>query len=310
MNKPLLPLPWEKNGVAILPGERNIIKKAGLQWTIEKGQIKLFVLGQEIPSPDGYALARMPERLFLDTCGKRYQPTQNVDLFRFWRLFLSNMKLNIDWAGTAHNCNWVWAIAKTKYGFSVGTGKDTVDAYIMLAHPHFCGESQRCYVLLVRNANMSVYVEKVPLLEGKQLKLIEESEWCDADTANVKKVLDAAKKLIHEVEIKCAALVDKTISEDQAKRYFTRISYSEARIAKFLETPESTLRMLDCFRRGPGADMFTTMNSWWGAYQAAAYYLDRIAGRDPEHRFFSSIFGPRAEDKRRALDMAYATVTT
>jgi hypothetical protein len=306
MNKDLLPFPWDKFGVAIPQGERNIIKRANLDWTVEKGKIRGLVAGQDVTVPDGFIIARMPQREFLDTCGIRYKPSQNAEIFRYWKTFLSYSKLTIDFAGTAHNSRWVWALAKTKYGFSVGSGKDRVEAYILLAHPHFCGEAMRPNIVLLRTANMTTYAERIAT--GKVMRVIPDDLWNDQQIAESRAILTQAKTMIHDVEMKMAALVDKTINEDQAKRFFLRCTYTEEQIARFLQTPESVLRMMDFFRRGPGHNLPTSMNSWWGAYQAACYYIDHHIGRDPETRFFSATLGTRAEDKRNALDIAYKTI--
>jgi hypothetical protein len=265
------------------------------------------VCGQKVFIPEGYILARLPQKEFIDFCQVRYKPTQNVDVFRYWRTFLGYSKLNIDYAGTAHNKRWVWALSKTKYGFSVGTGKDRVEAYLLFAHPHFCGEAMRPNIVLVRTASMTTYPMRI--VTGKKMKVIPEDLWNDAQIKECTAIVGQAKTMIHDIEMKMAALVDKTINEDQAKQFFLRVLFKEERIGKFQQTPESVLRMMEFFRRGPGHELPTAMNTWWGALQAAYYFIDHHIGRDQETRFFSAILGARADEKRNALDLAYQTIS-
>lgn len=301
-------IPWEKFGTTIPANERNILKRAKLDWMVSKNPAHALVADRSVPIPGVFALVREPD-FFLKCCGDRFTPTQNAELLPFWKTLLSYSKFSIDVAGSSFKSQWVWVLSKTKYGFSLGTGKDFVDAYILLAHPHYCGETMRPLLLLVRHANQSTYVERVKWGNGSEhFKCIPPDQWSGENVAKARGLVANVKKTLESVEIRMAKLARVPIKEDTAKQYFTKIMFSDREAGKMRGTPNSTLQMFDIMRRGHGSELLTSVNTWWGAFQAASYYLDRIAGVNEDSRFFSSWFGPRADQKRKALDIAYNQV--
>jgi len=299
-----LPLPWAKFGVAIPKGERNIVKKAGLAWTITRNPVQARVLDKIVPIPHTFALIREPGCQFLDTCGKHYEPMQNVDLIRFWRTFASCSKLELDYVGAVQEDSWIWALSKTKYGFSLGSGhQDYLEAYLMMAHPHFYGETMRPSILLLRPVNMTMFTMRIPL-GGKKFYMVNDSEWGERAVKMARDVVEQAKKMIHEVEIKAAKIATLRIDEETARRYFLSMLYTPAQVAQFKAIPDKVLRMMDFFTRGHGSMLPTCVNTWWGAFQAVCYFMDQ-AGCNEDYRFFAATLGPRSEYKRRALDVAY-----
>lgn len=296
-----LPFPWEKFGVPISKGDRYIIGRADLNWTVTKNPMQAQVMDKCVPIPGAFALVREPDCTFLDTCGKSYQPTQNAELFAFWKAWLSQTKHDICWAGHMNSKRWVYALSKTQYGFYLGSAKDRVEVYFMMAHPHFCGESSRPLVLMLRTINMTSLSYRIPL--PRIFSPIDKDSWTGPACRSAREAVERAKKLVHETEMKFVKLLDRPITDDQAKRYFTKVAHPRAHANAFKEYPVSTYRMLDYFHRGPGHDLPSAINSWWGAFQAACYYLERI-GSDEQHSFYEHMLGIRSNFKRKALELA------
>jgi phage/plasmid-like protein (TIGR03299 family) len=337
-------IPWHGLGVSIdhdaTPDE--MLEVSGLNWTVSKRplftpRVPSIVDGQEFETmsvPDFFTLVRDSDNKILGPAGKDYVPTQNKQAFDFFKKFTDVGQMRMETAGSLQEGRQVWVLAKVMKSFSL-PGGDEVGGYLLLSSPHVWGKSFIIKFVTIRVVCMNTFTMAMNESKfGKGFRMPHIRAF-DGDVAEEARIsLGIAKELFQDFETTAGKLAKTKVDVDVVVRYVADVfqpelivdsfgksfyKQNESKQAELLIDPSSpkvdaaqfkrsAYEVLSMVNRQPGADLESTRGTLWGAFNAATYYTDHVAGRDRDNALHSAWFGPRSVLKttalRRAVQMA------
>jgi phage/plasmid-like protein (TIGR03299 family) len=130
-------MPWHGLGVVLKKspsGVQDALKKAGLDWKVEKVPLQLAAgrhAGQEMEG--WFATVRQDTGQPLGVVSDRYEIVQNVDAFRFVDNLIGSA-MHFETAGSLHAGATTWVLARVPDHITVGG--DTVVEYVLFRNRH------------------------------------------------------------------------------------------------------------------------------------------------------------------------------
>jgi len=134
-------LPWHGLGVRVEEGisPEEMMKVAGLDWSVKKVPLNYQVNGDNFVAPDKQALIRETDGRMLSIVGKDWNPVQNLEAFKFFDEFCKEGQMQMHTAGSLFDGKRIWALAKVASDFTV-FGDDRVEGYLLFSNPHEFGK--------------------------------------------------------------------------------------------------------------------------------------------------------------------------
>ena len=134
-------VPWHGLGVSVSNDltPRQMMEKAGLDWSVEKVPTYAKVGDEEIPT-GVEALVRSSDNKVLTQVGENWNPVQNEEAFDFFSEYCLAGDMEMHTAGSLKGGQMVWALAKIKESFDI-LGGDQVDQFLLFSNPHMYGKS-------------------------------------------------------------------------------------------------------------------------------------------------------------------------
>jgi len=298
-------VPWHGLGVPVsndlTPAQ--MMKKAGLDWTVE--QIDSYVMVGDKQVPTGMkALVRSSDNKVLTNIGQAWNPVQNEDAFNFFSEYVMKGDMEMHTAGSLKGGQLVWALAKVKESFDL-FGGDTVESYLLFSNPHKYGFSidvRFTPIRVVCNNTLSLS------LEAKAERSVKVGHRTEFNANEVKKALGIASAKLHEYKDMAEFLGSKRYSIDSLVEYyntvFPRTADKRVQNQKLsVETLSKNAKAaFDAIEQQPGAKF--AEGSWWQAFNSVTYVTDHLQGRNADNRLYSSWFGGNQVRKRDALKTA------
>jgi len=107
-------LPWHGLGVRVEEGisPEEMMKVAGLDWSVKKVPLNYQVNGDNFVAPDKQALIRETDGRMLSIVGKDWNPVQNLEAFKFFDDFCKEGQMQMHTAGSLFDGKRIWALAK------------------------------------------------------------------------------------------------------------------------------------------------------------------------------------------------------
>lgn len=319
-------VPWHGLGVSVsndlTPDE--MLTAAGLDWTVSKRPLyfpKLDVEGNLSKNlrivPDEFAIIRDSDESVLDTCGDKWKPVQNRDIFDFFTRFVKAGDMTMETAGSLKGGRYIWALARLNEEFTLAKGDKTI-AYMLLSQPHRFGVSMTAALTPIRVVCWNTITAALGSdLSGKNsgnasFRMPHSRAFTDEVKASAEQALGLAhegmKAYTHTAEL----LSNTAAKHENVMDYFHTVLQLEQEEQEANDNDEADLnrnvkRMQEALTHAPGQDL--NKGTWWSAFNATTYCADHIMGRTSENRLASAWFGPHAALKRRALSLAvdYAT---
>jgi len=300
-------VPWHGLGVPVsndlTPAQ--MMKKAGLDWTVE--QIDSYVMVGDKKVPTGMkALVRSSDNKVLTNIGQVWNPVQNEDAFNFFSEYVMKGDMEMHTAGSLKGGQLVWALAKVKESFDL-FGGDTVESYLLFSNPHKYGFSidvRFTPIRVVCNNTLSLS------LEAKAERSVKVGHRTEFNANEVKKALGIASAKLHEYKDMAEFLGSKRYNIDSLVEYyntvFPRTADKRVQNQKLsVETLSKNAKAaFDAIEQQPGAKF--AEGSWWQAFNSVTYVTDHLQGRNADNRLYSSWFGGNQVRKRDALKTALA----
>ena len=300
-------VPWHGLGVPVsndlTPAQ--MMKKAGLDWTVE--QIDSYVMVGDKKVPTGMkALVRSSDNKVLTNIGQVWNPVQNEDAFNFFSEYVMKGDMEMHTAGSLKGGQLVWALAKVKESFDL-FGGDTVESYLLFSNPHKYGFSidvRFTPIRVVCNNTLSLS------LEAKAERSVKVGHRTEFNANEVKKALGIASAKLHEYKDMAEFLGSKRYNIDSLVEYyntvFPRTADKRVQNQKLsIETLSKNAKAaFDAIEQQPGAKF--AEGSWWQAFNSVTYVTDHLQGRNADNRLYSSWFGGNQVRKRDALKTALA----
>jgi len=298
-------VPWHGLGVPVSNDltPNQMMKKAGLDWTVE--QIDSYVTVGDKKIPTGMkALVRSSDNKVLTNIGQVWNPVQNEDAFNFFSEYVLKGDMEMHTAGSLKGGQLVWALAKVKESFDL-FGGDTVESYLLFSNPHKYGFSidvRFTPIRVVCNNTLSLS------LEAKAERSVKVGHRTEFNADEVKKALGIASAKLSQYKEMAEFLGSKRYNIDNLIEYYNTVFPRTA--DKRVQNQELSVDTLsknakaafDAIELQPGAKY--AEGSWWQAFNSVTYVTDHLQGRNPDNRLYSSWFGGNQIRKRDALKTA------
>jgi phage/plasmid-like protein (TIGR03299 family) len=290
--------PWHGLGVNVESAKTPVefMDVAGLNWSVDKRKIRV-VDGPIIPGR--FALTRSTDKRVLGTCGTGYVPVQNAEVFDFFDRFTRAGGMTIETAGSLHDGQKIWCLAKLPAGFEL-TGGDEIRPYLLLMSPHQAGYALQAKFTTVRvvcqNTLTQALRERGKATNFRHLH----NRAFDADEATT--ALGLGLELTKAFEEKARFLASTPISGADLLFYMTELwPAAEA------EMSLTAKRAMDAILTQPGAAM--SEGTWWSVVNTVTYLTNHELAKTQDARLDSAWFGRNSHLNERALDLAieYAT---
>jgi phage/plasmid-like protein (TIGR03299 family) len=312
-------VPWHGLGVNVpstaTPDE--MCQAAGLDWTVslEQGLVRVPATGELVPVPGQFHLMRSTDGKVLTSCGQRWKPIQNRDVFAFFKRVVEAGNATMETAGSLHGGRVVWALARLGEHFKL-PGNDVVRAHVLLVSPHEHGKAAKGRAVATR----VVCANTMAMAEGEVGTSFDFSHShatsFDPELYSVK--FELAREEFASFERQARSLKKTRMTWEQVLSVLLPIfqpvegveeptAADELKWARELLEDASkmspTMKALaTAYTEAPGADP----GNAWGALNAVTYHIDHSARRDQSRRMASAWMGKGARAKQTVLDSLLA----
>lgn len=290
-------VPWHGLGVPVHDDMTPIemMKAAGLDWTVKKVESFVEHNGEQIPTGQ-QALVRETDGKILTNVGGNWNPCQNETAFEFFNDFVKAGDMVMDTAGSIHDGKMVFAAADVRDGFTL-FGGDEVKGYLLFSNPHQYGKCIDVKFVMTRvvcNNTLSM------ALTEKNQPAVRLSHRNEFDASVVKELLGISHTRVQQFKEAADFLGSKRYTDEAYIRFLGKVFGTSSQEDKVLSRTGE--RALEIVETQPGANF--KPGSWWNALNAVTYITDHELGRSDDARATSSLFGANSRKKLDALDLA------
>jgi len=319
--------PWHHEGVKVAPDltPEEMMIAAGLDWNVSKRPgytIDTPKYGEEsglIQAVDTYHLVRDSDNTILASCGPVYIPTQNRQVFDFFKKFSTAADFTMETAGSLRGGKSIWALAKVPSDFEL-PGEDKVEGYLLFHSPHEPGQTLTGRFTPVRvvcnntlqyamqsgaaNFRMSHIHEFDGKMANKAAEVLGLTQEANAEFKQAAEFL-VSKKAKHENVLEFVAhlyqpdVLETRRQERELKAAGKKVGEEAPLIDEFNRYSKLAVEALE---KAPGAHLKSAAGTWWGALNAITYVEDHL--RTGENAVYNSLLGVGSKRKSRALDLA------
>lgn len=293
-------------------------RAAGLDWTIEIAPVCFRpkntngdhttpqFKAQQVENR--VALYRSDSHEFLSIMsGNRYNIVQPSEILEFYRDLVDGSRFSIETAGSLKGGAKIWALARGNLDMRV-MGNDVIKPYLLLATA--CDGSMSTVasftsVRVVCNNTLSMSVGN----NGRNADIrVPHSRQFDAGA--VREELGLIDTQFETFGSDVDALAATRVDDETAIKYFIGLyakTDENGNVTNDKSLAAVTSKLMDTYRRGPGADLPSAKGTAWGLVNAVTRYQDFTArARSTENRFVANQFGPGANLKATAFETALA----
>ena len=290
-------VPWHGLGTPVDDDMTPIemMKAAGLDWTVRKVESFVEVNGEKIPTGQ-QALIRETDGKIRTNVGGNWNPCQNETAFEFFNDFVRAGDMVMDTAGSINDGKMVFAAADVRDGFTL-FGGDEVKGYLLFSNPHQYGKCIDVKFVMTRvvcNNTLSM------ALTEKSQPAVRLSHRNEFDAEVVKELLGISHTRVQQFKEAAEFLGSKRYNNYDFERFLGKVFGTSSQENKVLSRTGE--RALEIVETQPGANF--KPGTWWNAYNAVTYITDHELGRSDDARASSSLFGANARKKLDALDLA------
>jgi len=297
--------PWHGLGVPVhneLTPDM-MLKKAGLDWTVEKVPTFCEYKDELIPTSD-YALIRSSDHKVLTTVSGEWEPVQNHQAFEFFNDFVMEGGMEMHTAGSLDGGKSVWALAKIKESFEIVSG-DRVEPYLLFSNPHTYG---KCVDIRFTGIRVVCNNTLTMALKGTSDMMVRLNHRSKFDAEMVKNTLGMASKQMGTYVDVAKYLSTNKITTDTVTEYlreiFPSMSKNDIKEEYGADIPLSrpASQALEILETQPGHEYGA--GSWWQAFNAVTYTTDHLLGHSADSRLKSAWYGQNRQRKIKALESA------
>lgn len=290
-------MPWHGLGAKVDPNSTpdEMLKAAGLDWTIVRTPIYCRVDDKEIRIPGRRAMVRSSDNKVLTIAGQDWKALQNKDLLNFFKEYSEAGGARLETAGSLRGGSIVWALAALNDGFNVGKG-DRVNGFLLFTSPHRVGSSIaiRTTTIRVVCANTMAMAEAEGGVEYKQ------SHMTHFDWNAAKQAVEKAHECLKTAAKRANTLHELKIGARDRVRFLSQFFGGFELPDDELMTLASTDKLGNTLcavnnsvERAPGAEPETG----WGILNGVTHWADHVNGRTAASRMFRSWVGDVSRTK-------------
>lgn len=294
--------PWHGLGVEVsndLTPEQ-MMKKAGLDWTVEKVDSFIEIDGNRIPTGQ-QSLVRSSDNKILTNVGGDWNPVQNSEAFEFFSEYVLAGDMEMNTAGSLKGGTNVFALAKVKESFTI-LGEDQVDSYLLFSNPHQYGKAIDIRFTPIRVVCNNTLTFSLQSSSKNFVKLNHRSQF---NPEQVKETLGIAHEKFAKYKEMAQFLSSRKFSVESLIAFYDDVfPYTHKTTqAKTLEDLSKTARRAyEALETQPGAQFGE--GTWWQALNSVTYLTDHELGRNADTRMQSAWFGVNQARKIKAANKA------
>jgi phage/plasmid-like protein (TIGR03299 family) len=303
-------VPWHGLGVAVSNdlAPRQMMEKAGLDWSVEKIPTYARVGDQEIPT-GVEALVRSSDNKVLTQVGANWNPVQNEEAFDFFAEYCAAGDMEMHTAGSLKGGQMVWALAKIKESFDI-LGGDQVDSYLLFSNPHMYGKSIDVRFTPIRVVCNNTLTLSLGQQVANSCKLNHRSEF---NPEKVKEALGIAHEKFAKYKEMAEFLSTKKFTVESLINYYNEVfprtyqGKKEVTVQDFKDLTTNGQAAYSFLETQPGAQFGE--GTWWQALNSVTYLTDHKMGRSADTRLASAWFGSNQSRKEKAVNKAVEFAT-
>lgn len=329
--------PWHGLGVKVADclSPEEILKAAGLDWEVKRVPLQT-VTKKAVTSH--FALERSTDGHVLGICGADWKPTQNQQAFKFFKEFVDAGSMKMDTAGSLRNGQLTWALASIQKSFSL-VGGDEIGGYLLLSNPHVWGKrivSMFTTVRVVCNNTLDWAMQDIQKegakkgtvsanKKGSHFSMTHVKEFDDQMQEEAKQAMGIATAQLKQFEEVARHLSKRQFTEAGKIRFVTEVMKPTAikaalkdglltmedgnLVGDWKKVQEELLgkraeEVFEALESSPGHNLKSAKGTYWGLVNAVTYTVDHKLGRTADNRLASAWFGPNANLKREAVELA------
>lgn len=296
-------VPWHGLGVRV-PNDLSpaqILKSAGLDWTVEKIPAYAEVDGEHVDvNRSALVRNRNGKKDVLDVVGNDWNPTQNHEAFEFFHDWVTEGGMNMETAGSLKGGQIVWALAKINDSFFDVFKGDKTEGYLLFTNPHRFGQSIDIRFTPIRVVCNNTLTLSLSSNSSNRVKVSHRKVF-DAD--EVKETMGLVTTKMNKYKDVAKFLGSKKYKTQSITEYMTKIFpllTTDPDRKDEISRPATTALAL--VENQPGANF--ARGSWWQAFNAVTYMADHVIGRSNNTRLMSAWYGQNKTRKQKALDLA------
>jgi phage/plasmid-like protein (TIGR03299 family) len=304
-------VPWHGLGRNINPTSSvdQMLKAAGLDWKVEKKQLKYEQDGKLRDVTGRYALVRETDNRVLTITGPDWKPLQNRDAMEFFREYTEVGGAKMETAGSLRGGKIVWGLANLGHGFSL-KGGDKVNGYLLLVSPHEVGQKISARTTAVR---VVCWNTLVLALRTQSAAYYSQNHLKEFDPEEAKATIGLANENMVTASKKAAKLQKLKMTDADhiavlAPFFQPSHAHNAKEVQELIENPDMINKRLGevllSLKKAPGA----TPGNAWGTLNAVTHWADHVAGRSVDARLTNAWIGEMSRVKLRVeealLEMA------
>lgn len=282
---------------------RQMMEKAGLDWTVEK--VPTYAKYNDIEVPTGMeALVRSSDSKVLTQVGGKWEPCQNETAFEFFNDYCLEGGMQMESAGSLKEGKMVYALAKINESFDVLKG-DQVDSYLLFSNPHEYGKSIDVRFTPIRVTCMNTLAMA---LKTKAVNSVKVNHRRAFDAEQVKITMGLAHEKFDEYKELSQFLANKQFTADSLIQFYNQVfprtyqGKNEVQVKSYNDLTTNAKKAYDVLETQPGAEF--ARGSWWQALNSVTYLTDHEMGRSADTRMTSAWFGSNQTRKQVAVSKA------
>ncbi|CAB5220801.1 LGT_TIGR03299, phage/plasmid-like protein TIGR03299 [uncultured Caudovirales phage] len=290
--------PWHGLGVKVLGDltPDQMLKKAGLDWTVSKQPTYVKINGEEVMT-EQQALVRSSDNSILTMVSDDWKPVQNHEAFEFFNDFVMQGEMAMDTAGSLKQGRNVWALAKVKDSFEI-LGGDRVDSYLLFSNPHQYG---RCIDIRFTPIRVVCNNTLTLSLAGSSDLMVRLNHRRSFDGDLVRNTLGIASKKLGTYKDMAQFLSSKNFTSESVVSYLKDVFPSLTKKDNSVMSRPAT-QAFEVLETQPGAEY--GKGTFWQAFNAVTYTTDHLLGHSEETRLASAWYGSNRQRKLVALEKA------
>ena len=301
--------PWHGLGVEVsndLTPEQ-MMRKAGLDWSVEKVDSFIDVDGERIPTGQ-QSLVRSSDNKILTNVGGDWNPVQNSEAFEFFSEYVLAGDMEMNTAGSLKGGSNVFALAKVKDSFTI-LGEDQVDSYLLFSNPHQYGKAIDVRFTPIRVVCSNTLTFSLNSASKNFVKLNHRSVF-DAD--QVKETLGIAHDKFSQYKEMAEFLSTRRFTAETLVQFCNDVfpyTHKESEVKTVKDLSKNARDAYEVLETQPGANFGE--GTWWQALNSVTYLTDHKLGRNADTRMQSAWFGVNQSRKIKAANKAveYATAS-
>ncbi len=301
--------PWHGLGVEVsndlTPAQ--MMRKAGLDWTVSKVDSFVEVDNQRIPTGQ-QSLVRSSDNKILTNVGGDWNPVQNSEAFEFFSEYVLAGDMEMNTAGSLKGGSNVFALAKVKDSFTI-LGEDQVDSYLLFSNPHQYGKAIDVRFTPIRVVCNNTLTFSLNSASKNFVKLNHRSVF-DAD--QVKETLGIAHDKFSQYKEMAEFLSTRRFTAESLVQFYNDVfpyTHKESEVKTVKDLSKTARDAYEVLETQPGANFGE--GTWWQALNSVTYLTDHKLGRNADTRMQSAWFGVNQSRKIKAANKAveYATAS-